>query len=382
MASTDQPTRRDFLQGRVVAGLVGGVVRIFTDDSPAGPSAGEPVSAISNGTAASASRPLLTKFCRRAMACEFAVQLAAAEAGNATDSVLTALDLVEALEEQLTVYRDESELIRLNRRAAERPIVVENRLFALLKMAARLHRETNGALDLTTSPLSEAWGFSRRAGRLPSDEEIAAALKQVGMQNVVLDATNRSVAFRQRGLSLQLNCIGKGYALDRMAELLTAADIGDYLLHGGSSSVLARGQSTGSQRPGWTIGIPHPLQPGQRLAEIDLVDGALGTSGSATQSFEYAGERYGHLFDPRTGRPVTGIYTATVIAPTAAEADALSTAFYVMGPEQASRFCAPRPELAALFVCPADTVCPGDLSEVRLITHGLDESRWRVLAKP
>ena len=117
-----------------------------------------------------------------------------------------------------------------------------------------------------------------------------------------------------------------------MAELLDTDLVTDYLLHGGSSSVLARGQCPGSEHPGWTIGLPHPLRPGERLAEIDLVDKALGTSGSATQSFEHNGQRYGHLLDPRTGRPVTGIFTATAIASSAAEADALSTAFYVMGP--------------------------------------------------
>jgi len=242
----------------------------------------------------------------------------------------------------------------------------------LFELAARLHRDTNGAFDITSGPLSEVWGFSRRQGRLPSDAELAAARKRVGMDDVLLDAEHGTVAFRRPGLSLHLNCIGKGYALDRMAELLDADAVGDYLLHGGRSSVFARGNCPGGTRAGWTIGVPHPLRPGERLAEVDLVDQALGTSGSGTQFFEHAGRRYGHLLDPRTGRPADGVYTATVVAPAAAEADALSTAFYVMGAEEAAAYCATRPEIAAVLVLAEET-------GVRVETFGADPNRWRTL---
>ncbi len=145
-----------------------------------------------------------------------------------------------------------------------------------------------------------------------------------------------------------------------MAEMLDSIGgedgdgVGDYLLHGGRSSVLARGDCPGGGKPGWTIGVPHPLRPGERLTEITLVNQALGTSGSGTQFFEHAGRRYGHLLDPRTGWPAEGIFSATAIAPTAAEADALSTAFYVMGPEKVGRFCAERSDVAAVLVCAGD----------------------------
>jgi thiamine biosynthesis lipoprotein len=195
------------------------------------------------------------------------------------------------------------------------------------------------------------------------------------MDKVELDAANRTVSFREPGVALHLNCIGKGYALDRMAERLAADAVENVLLHGGQSSILARGQCPGSDRAGWTIGIPHPLRPGDRLGEVDLVDQALGTSGSVTQSFEHEGRRFGHLLDPRTGRPVTGIYTASAIAPTAAEADALSTAFYVMGPERVGELCATRPDVAAILVCPDDLT-----DEPRLISFGLKDRRLRPLA--
>jgi len=290
------------------------------------------------------------------------VQLADGRQDGALAAVLAAFDLVESLETQLTVYRATSEILEINRTAADGPVAVEPRLFAMFELAERLHQETDGAFDITSGPLSEVWGFSRREGRVPSDAELAEALGRVGMQDVVLDAAQGTIAFRRHRLSVHLNSIGKGYALDRMAEVLAEQGVENFLLHGGRSSVLARGGSSGNTAPGnsaaenadpnWVIGLPHPLRPGERLMEIPLAGRALGTSGSGTQFFEHGGKRYGHLLDPRTGWSAEGVYTATAIAPTAAEADALSTAFYVLGPEKTGQYCARRPEIAAVLVCP------------------------------
>jgi thiamine biosynthesis lipoprotein len=309
------------------------------------------------------------------MACEFEAQLSAGRADESTQRVLEALDLVESLEDQMTIYRADSEVLRINRNAAREPVPAEARLFALFQLAQQLYRDTKGAFDITSGPLSVTWGFSRRQGRLPSDAEIAEALQCVGMDNVILDAANRTIKFLRHGVSLHLNCIGKGYALDRMAEVLDGNGVGHYLLHGGRSSVLARGDCPRGGRRGWTIGVPHPLRPGVRLAEICLVEEALGTSGSGTQFFEHDGRQYGHLIDPRTGWPISGIHTATVIAPTAAEADALSTAFYVMGLNEVEAYCAGRPEIAALVVSPAEVA-----GEVKIAAFGMDDERLRFTA--
>lgn len=317
---------------------------------------------------------------RRAMACDFEVQLAANRHDGATRHALAALDLLEALEDQLSIYRPHTEVMRINREAANGPVQVEPRLFALFSLAAELHAETGGAFDLTTGALSAAWGFSKRAGRMPTDDEISGALARTGMDGVALDATQRTVEFRRPGLSLHLNSIGKGYALDRMGELLDSAGVGDYLLHGGRSSVVARGTRPGSASGGWAIGVPHPLVPGERLGEVELVNQALGTSGSGTQFFEYQGKRYGHLLDPRNGRPVNGIYSATVIAATGAEADALSTAFYVLGADGADEYCARHPEVGAILVTAAESPAGETADAVRVSTFGLDASRWHPIA--
>jgi thiamine biosynthesis lipoprotein len=370
--STPRPTRRDFLQGEVAprewSAEPGHPDQNIVETPAAEARASSPPLAMDRSM-------LLVSVRRRAMACEFEVQLAAARNDGSMEHVFAALDLVEAIESQLTVYRDNSEVFFINRQASVEPVSVEPRLFAMFEQAAKLHRETDGAFDITSGPLSQVWGFFRREGRVPSEEEVAAARKLVGMQHVTLDSTSCTVAFRQPGVTVNFNSMGKGYALDRMAELLAEENVDDYLIHGGKSSVLARGDQPGHDDGGWTIGLRHPLRPTERIAEFQLRDQALSTSGSGTQFFIRRGKRYGHILDPRTGQPSEGLYSATVIAPTACEADALSTAFYVMGPEKVGGYCAGRPEIAALLVAPGER--EGD---VRLFAFGLVGEQWRQLA--
>ena len=356
--TAERQTRRSFLQGEAATReLVGRIQRID-----------EPVPLAARQT-------LTVSIRRRAMACEFEVQMAAARNDDSMAHVFAGLDLVEALEAQLTVYRDDSEVVQINRFAATEAVQVERRLFGLLEQAQHLHRDTNGALDITSGPLSEAWGFSRREGRVPSDDQIEAARQIVGMQHIVLDPEQQTIAFGRPGMSINLNSLGKGYALDRMAELLASNNVDDYLIHGGKSSVLVRGNQPGSVEPGWQVGVRHPLRPNERMAELTLRNQALSTSGAGTQFFIRRGQRYGHILDPRTGRPAEGLFSATVIAPTATEAEGLSTAFYVMGPQKAGEFCATRPEIAALLVAPGER--EGD---VRLIALGSDKDQWLRLA--
>lgn len=291
---------------------------------------------------------------RKAMACEFEVVLNAGQYHSGMEVALDALDLVEQLEAQLSYFRRDSEISQINRFAAQEPVVVEQRLFTLLARAAEIYQETDGAFDLTATPLWKAWGFARGEGRLPSEEEIDEALTTVGGSLVELNAGNRTLRFLKPGVELNLGSIGKGYALDRVAEMLDAAEIHDYLIQGGQSSVAAKGSRlSGTDPDGWLVGLGDPLRPGTRFGYVRLRDRALGTSGSASQFFRHKGRRYSHIIDPRTGRPAESVLSATVLAPDAALADALATSFFVMGREKAADYCASHPELGAILICPA-----------------------------
>lgn len=285
----------------------------------------------------------------RAMACEFQVLLntgpnSAVETWFASD----ALDLVHALEDQMTVYRAHSELIAINQSAGFAPVAVEPGLFAVLKQAHAISVATGGAFDVTVMPLVRLWKQCRSEVRVPRQAEVDAAKARTGVEHVVLDDVAKTVSFLSPGIELQLNSIGKGYALDRAAEVLAEHAIENWLLHGGNSSVLAKGEHNGLG--GWPVGIRNPLFPDERLATLLLKNAAMGTSGNSVQFYRHQGQRYGHILDPRSGWPADQLLQATVIAPTSAEADALSTAFFVMGLEKAKGFCQNRPDLRAVLI--------------------------------
>lgn len=278
----------------------------------------------------------LLRFARPAMATTFeiCIPFGTPDAATAADA---AFDLIDRLEDQLTVYRKHSEISRLNRLAAVSPVVVEPRLFALLQLAQWLAGETGGAFDVTAGPLVRAWGFFRRQGRVPDDAELADAFARVGFHQVELNADDRTVHFRRRGVEINLGSIGKGYALDRAAELLRRDwGIGSALLHAGGSSVVAVGHPPGGEA--WAVTVRHPWD-GSAVATVYLRDQGLATSAATFQHFAYNQRKLGHLIDPRTGRPAEGTASATAVAPTAAEADALSTAFYVLGEGGSAEVC-------------------------------------------
>ncbi|MBX3432786.1 MAG: FAD:protein FMN transferase [Pirellulales bacterium] len=346
MADDQQASRREFLRGRSALRALWQRTHQIADD------AAKSLDAIRSARGAAAESGPLTSVSRRAMATEFVVEVRAAAGGAATEAALAALDTVARVEDQLTVYREWSETIDVNQNAALRPVQVESRLFRLLRLCQWLHQATGGAFDPTSGPLSRTWGFFARDGRFPNEAERIAALDRVGFGRVLLDEAAETVQFAEPGVELNFNSIGKGYALDLAAAILLERGVDDFLIHGGRSSVVACGSPEGDAAAGWAIGVPHPLRPGENVGQLRVVGRGLGTAGSATQHFEHEGRRYGHVLDPRTGWPAEGVHTATVVAPTGAEADALATALYVLGPGGAAEYCAAHDDVAAVLVCP------------------------------
>lgn len=344
----DKASRRTFLSHGAIA--QSGVPGAMRGQDAASPPAGD-------GSSGPSSEGPGLRLSRRAMACRFEIVLPGKPSPQAVQSAVDALDLVGQLEEQLSVFRSTSRLSELNRRAASEPVPVDGDLFELLQQALALSKATEGAFDITSTPLWRLWGFAQGKGRVPGEEELAEAVGLVGSHLVELDAARRTVRFLRPGVELNLGAIGKGYALDRCAERLVAAGVDRFLLSGGYSSMLAKGgrcpgNSRGVPGDGWTVGLRHPLRPELRVAEIDLQDEALGTSAASFQFIRQQGRRLGHVLDPRTGRPSERVLSATVVAPGAALADALSTAFAVMGLEACREFCRAHPHVSAVLVLP------------------------------
>ncbi len=288
---------------------------------------------------------------RQAMACRFEITLAEEDATHVA-AARQALDEANRIEDTLTAFRDSSEVMRVNREGAVGPVTVSETLFSLLRRCQELHAATEGAFDPTSASLSRGWGFLARAGRVPSADDIAEALALVGLDKVELNAGARTVRFRRPGMALNFGGIGKGYALDRMVELLRGRGVPHALVSAGGSSAFAFGGGAG-----FRVDVRSPRARAV-IARLRIWEAALGTSGAGEQFFEARGRRYGHVLDPRTGWPAAGVLSASVAAPSAADADALSTAFLVGGSALAERYCAAHLGTLALLVLEAEPARP------------------------
>lgn len=259
-----------------------------------------------------------------------------------------ALAEIDRLDRQLTIFSPASEVSRINARAAKEVVPVEPRLFELLRLCKTLYEDTDGTFDITVAPLMRAWGFYGGGGRLPLRETLENAREVTGMHLVHLDADRRTVAFERDGVLLDFGAIGKGYAVDEAITILREAGVERAFLHGGTSTAYGIGSSVAGP---WQIALPYP---GDRATAIDgperraaneversgsdsvlavamLEDSSLSVSAVWGKAFEANGKTLGHVLDPRKGHPVEGAVMTAVIAPSATEADALSTALLVLG---------------------------------------------------
>jgi len=261
---------------------------------------------------------------------------------------------IDRLDQQMSRYRPDSELSYINRNAARYNVVVEPRLFGLIRDCTRYSSETEGAFDITIGPLMKSWGFFRRDGRVPAETEREQILKRTGYQHLKLDPAVRTVRFDEDGVELDLGGIGKGYAIDQAAEILRCNAVTRALVSSGMSSIYALGAPP--QERAWTITLRDPFDAEKGADVILLKNCSLSTSGNYVNFFRLNDRTYSHIMDPASGRPVEQMLSTSVIALQATESEALSTAFYVMGPERGWRYLAGHPNLTVLYYQPADSI--------------------------
>lgn len=297
---------------------------------------------------------------RRAMNTRFELVLHGARETTLRAAGEEALEEIEHLEAQLSLFRPTSEIARLNRDAARAPVKVSPPVFRLLERARALWALSGGAFDPTVGPLMRLWGFRDREPAAPSATALAEARARVGMDKIELDSDHFTVRFKRPGLELDLGAIGKGYAVDSAVQILREAGVTSGLIHGGTSSVYGLGRMPDG-RP-WKVAVPAPAEAsypenaapgsaetgGPALAEFTLEDVSLGVSAVSGRVVQAGGRLQGHVLDPRTGVPVQRARLAAVVLPEALESDALSTALLVLGRAGLARLEPHRPGWQAL----------------------------------
>jgi len=277
-----------------------------------------------------AAGPVRIEQASEAMGTTFSVVLYGTDKTRLETAAAAAFEDARRLDRMLSNYLPESEWSRVNQFAAQRPVKVSTELFQLLSACLEYSRESAGAFDLTVGPLMKVWGFYRDEGRLPRKAEVAAALRHTGFRHLRLDRDSQTVQFDSAGVELDPGGIGKGYAVDCMAEILRKHGVAIGLISAGGSSIYGLGAPP-EEPEGWRIHIRAPHDPKRIAATVFLKDLSLSTSGSYEKFFWAKGRRYAHIMNPRTGYPAQGSASVSVLAPRTIDSEAWTKPYFVEG---------------------------------------------------
>lgn len=298
---------------------------------------------------------------RQAMATRFEIALFGEDTARLRAAGEEALDEIHRVEALLNWRQPASPLAWINHHAGHEPVRVNGELFALLRRCQEYFQLSGGAFDITLGPLIRAWEGQTNGREAADSAELAAAREACGMQHLELDAASQTIRFLRPGMRLEFGAVGKGYALELAAESLRDAGIDSALLHGGTSTVYALGRPPDENA--WKVAIEYPPDASQEgppptLAVVDLRDTAMSVSAVWGRIYRIGADRYGHVIDPRTGRPTQRALLSVFISEDATETDALSTALLTDGPDAVAHFQNVRPAARTLVL--AAGASPGD----------------------
>lgn len=271
--------------------------------------------------------------------------------------VATQMELVDEafshlheIESRLTVYREESEVSSLNRLPAGIRVPITPELVDLLRRCLNWWQMTGGALDVACGRMIKEWGFYKGPASIPDPDALGILPAMNGMDKLELDSVSGTFVWKAQGVELNLGCVGKGFAVDSMVGIMTTAGhLRAGLVQSGGSSARGWGICPG-EGDGWRVAVRHPWNADTTIAEVVLQNAAIGTSAGSFRHLVHRGRRLPHVLNPATAWPAMGVASVTVLAPEAMMADALSTAFFVLGMEKVGKLIGQFPGVTALFM--------------------------------
>ena len=281
----------------------------------------------------------MKRFSHEAMATIFEIIVIHEDEHYARQAATAAFEEVDRLEGELSRFIENSDISRINNLPANQPLLLGLDAFECLKVSVQMYTETNGAFDITIGTLFKCWRDEDGNPRTPTGEALDRARLHTGSNLIQLDEQEHTIRLAASPVLIDLGGIGKGYAVDRVAELLREWSIETALISGGYSSVLALEAPPGTN--GWPLTLSDPADRTRILARPRLRAGALGGSGV---------QKGGHIISPRTGRPIEGKRAAWSAAPDAATTDALSTAFMIMDTGEIRQYCSHHPDRRAMVM--------------------------------
>ena len=247
----------------------------------------------------------------------------------AYQKIALAIDEVRRIENLLTTFDDNSQTNLVNRMAGISPVKVDREVFELIKRSLKISAVTDGAFDITYGSIDKRlWNFDKTMTSLPDAETAKSMVRLIDYRNVILNEQDCTVMLKEKGMRIGFGGIGKGYAADRAKSLLVHAGVQNGIVN--AAGDLTTWGRQANQQP-WTIGIAHPDNARAAFSWLNISDLAIATSGNYEKYILINGKKYSHTINPKTGMPVTGIKSVTIISPYAEIADAMATPVMVMG---------------------------------------------------
>jgi thiamine biosynthesis lipoprotein len=265
----------------------------------------------------------------RLMGNRFEISVLADDGEYAADCIDAAVTEISRLEDLLTTFRDSSQTNQVNEQAGIAPVQVDREVFDLIKRSIRISDLTQGAFDITYGSVDKRfWNFDTSMKALPDRETARQAVRLINYQNIILDEEASTVFLKEKGMRIGFGGIGKGYAAERAKLVLQKLGIKSGIVNAAGDLTTWGLQANGTP---WTIGIADPNSKHHPFSAINITDMAVATSGNYEKFAIIDGKKYSHTIDPKTGFPVSGIKSVTIICTNAEIADAMATPVMIMG---------------------------------------------------
>jgi thiamine biosynthesis lipoprotein len=285
---------------------------------------------------------------RPLMSTVFQIQVDSPPAG-VEQVVREAFEEVERLETELSEWREDSDVSKVNRSAGEKPVKVGDDTLRVIDAGMDVSTWSRGAFDLSWAALWGLYDFRPDSIKIPTPEEIKPRLALIDYKNIRVSKKYSTILLKKRGMAIGTGGIAKGYALDRAGAILRGGGVDNYMIFGGGQ-VQVHGKRAG--RP-WRVGIQHPRDPTRYFAALESTGASFSTSGDYEHAVvDGSGKRWHHIIDPKTGRPSAKSISVTIMTSEGIYADALSTAAFVLGPQNAL-------EMLSRIAYPAEAVIVG-----------------------
>lgn len=259
----------------------------------------------------------------------FEISVVARDRIRANDCIEEAVDEIRKIERLLTTFSDDSQANLINRNAGLAPVQVDRTVFELIRRSKKISGITQGAFDITYGSIDKSlWNFDKNMTKLPDPEIAKQLIRLINYKNIILDETKGTVFLKEKGMRIGFGGIGKGYAAECAKAFLQKKGINSGVVNAAGDLTAWGYQPNGEP---WTIGIADPNASSEIFSHMNITNTSVATSGNYEKFVVIDGKKYSHTIDPRTGLPVTGIKSVTIICSNAEIADAMATPVMIMG---------------------------------------------------